>query len=297
MMPDFFSFFMLYAILTVMFSLICNINFVEISQFDSFFNSIMTVIDASLGNFSFTIFEPLNDDSVILIGQLVIVAMVVMFNILLLNLIIAILANTYNLFDSKSNGLFLSKILISRDEMLYDDSYGAFLTQMPPLNAIQLPFLVPALVFRYKSQTLLTINRIVMRAQYSIFMLLFFGIFAVVSVALIPLAYIIGVGDKLKTMKTQTSEKEKIMNNLVFLPLGPVILLLDCIADLYYFWMNNFRHTEGLKQIIIAKDKSYISHHSIKDIISLCRKYIVNKIKSTHTKQFVTTFAKKLKVH
>jgi hypothetical protein len=45
------------------------------------------------------------------------VAIVVFFNILLMNLIIAILANTYIIFDAKSNGLYLSKILSTRDEL------------------------------------------------------------------------------------------------------------------------------------------------------------------------------------
>ena len=61
---------------------------------------------------------------------------VVAFNILLINLIIAILANTYNIFDERSKGLYLSKILSTRDELGYDEYLGAFLTSMPPLNAI-----------------------------------------------------------------------------------------------------------------------------------------------------------------
>jgi len=55
---------------------------------------------------------------------------------LLLNLIIAILANTYNLFDLRSTGLYLSEILNKRDELLYDESYGSFLAAIPPINSI-----------------------------------------------------------------------------------------------------------------------------------------------------------------
>lgn len=46
------------------------------------------------------------------------------------------LANTYNIFDSKSNGLYLSKILNTRDEMTYDESYGGYLTGLPIINLI-----------------------------------------------------------------------------------------------------------------------------------------------------------------
>lgn len=219
------------------------------------------------------------------------------FNVLLLNLIIAILANTYNLFDARSNGLFLSKILISRDEMIYDDNYGAFLVQMPPLNVIQLPFFLPALFLRRGSTLLYNLNRYCMRLQYCMFMLLFFSIYLAVSMVLFPLALLIGIADKLKTIGAQKSENERLLNNVLFLPFGAAILAFDFLADIWYFWMNSFRHSTTLKQIIIPKEKSAISHHSIRDIMSLCRKYALNKIKSTHTKQYVNTFAKKLKVN
>jgi len=65
-----------------------------------------------------------------------IICIVIVFNITLLNLIIAILANTYQMFDDRSNGLFLSKILSTRDELTYDESYGCFLAAPPPINAI-----------------------------------------------------------------------------------------------------------------------------------------------------------------
>jgi len=55
---------------------------------------------------------------------------------LLLNLIIAILANTYNQFDLRSNGLYLSKILNTRGELLYDDNYGCFFAGVPPINIV-----------------------------------------------------------------------------------------------------------------------------------------------------------------
>lgn len=61
---------------------------------------------------------------------------VIMFNIIIFNLIIAMLANTYNIFDSKSNGLYLSKILNTRDEMIYDESYGGYLTGLPIINVL-----------------------------------------------------------------------------------------------------------------------------------------------------------------
>ena len=52
---------------------------------------------------------------------------VFLFFVVMINTLIAALANTYSLFEHGSQGLFLSKILMSRDELTYDKNYGAFL--------------------------------------------------------------------------------------------------------------------------------------------------------------------------
>lgn len=117
--------------------------------------------------------------------------------------------------------------------------------------------------------------------QYVIFMLIFNALFIVVSLILIPFAYFVGVMDKIKTMSQQKDPKQKLMNNLMFIPFGFIILVFDTLADCMYFWKNNFR--TDLKEIIIPKDKSYISHKSIKEVQAIGEKYNFNKIKSAST--------------
>lgn len=137
------------------------------------------------------------------------------------------------------------------------------------------------------------LNEYIMIAQYIIFMLIFKVAFIVVSQALIPVAWIIGIFDKLATMKS-VDGREKLTNNIAFIFLGPIILELDFLADCFYFWKNNFR-TE-LKEIIIPKDKSLISHDSIREYNLLSEKYIENKIKSANTSQIIKIFRKRFLV-
>ena len=77
------------------------------------------VLDASIGNYDFKIFKNEIKDMVWLVyfGNIYTMIIVICFNILILNLIIAILSNTYNMFDHRSKGLYLSKILNARDEL------------------------------------------------------------------------------------------------------------------------------------------------------------------------------------
>jgi len=85
------------------------------------------------------------------------------------------------------------------------------------------------------------------------------------------------------------------MNNLLFIPFGVPILFFDFLVDLLYFWRNNFR--VDLQEIIIPKDKSYVSHSSIKELLAVGEKYIENKIKSTSTSLFVRQFRRRFDVN
>ena len=124
-----------------------------------------------------------------------------------MNLIIAVLTNTYSIFDGRSNGLYLAKILASRDELIYDQCFGAFLCPIPLINLLQVPLLPIAIVLPYGNPLLVMINENLMRAQYILFMLVMFSLFIVYSVVLIPLAWIIGIIDKLKTLSSLKSQE------------------------------------------------------------------------------------------
>ena len=102
-----------------------------------------------------------------------------------------------------------------------------------------------------------------MKAQYITFICVLKVSFIAVSLVLIPFAYIIGCFDKIKTL-AKVEGKEKLWNNLLFIPFGIPILVCDFLMDIKYFWLNNFRLE--LQEIIIPKEKSLITHKSIKEI-------------------------------
>jgi hypothetical protein len=163
MANDFINFVTIYVILVVMFSIVGNLNFLfDCPEYASLFDSFIITIDCSMGNFDFGVMEQIEDEYLKIIGKLYLLTLVILFALLILNLIIAILSTTYNIFDPKSNGLFLSKILSTRDELQYDENYGAFLTSLVPINFITFPF-VPYAVFRPANPRL---NEIVMNCQY-----------------------------------------------------------------------------------------------------------------------------------
>ena len=116
MAGDFLNFMIIYLILVVMFAIVGNLNFLfECPAYSTLFDSLITILDSSMGNYDFGVFDETEDPAIKDFGKIYLMTTVIIFTILILNLIIAILSNTYNIFDPFSNALYLSKILASRD--------------------------------------------------------------------------------------------------------------------------------------------------------------------------------------
>ena len=86
--------------------------------------SFVTVFDASLGNYEWSKYEIPDSVEGALVysisGKLYQFILVLLFNILILNFIIAILSNTFGIFEPMSKGLYLSTLLSVRPSMEYD---------------------------------------------------------------------------------------------------------------------------------------------------------------------------------
>ena len=87
----------------------------------------------------------------------------------------------------------MSKILTSRDEMAFDENYGAFLLTMTPVNLVVLPF-VPYALFTKPSPRL---NKIIMVLQYSVFIVICYLVFLAGSICMIPFAFLKCITSKL----------------------------------------------------------------------------------------------------
>lgn len=73
-------------------------------------------------------------------------------------------------------------------------------------------------------------------------MLIFFAVFVAVSALLIPLAWIIGIIQKVSNISDMNMTfNQKVINVGIFIPFGPIILSLDLLSDMVYFWKNSFR--------------------------------------------------------
>jgi hypothetical protein len=151
------------------------------------------------------------------------------------------------------------------------------------------------MTLRYGSPALISINNSLMMVQYSMFMMFLYVAFIVVTIVLIPVAWIVGIVDKLASLSSLKNSNDRIMNVFIFIPFGPIILLCDALADLYYFWINNFR--TNLKKIIIEREKTTVTHYSIKEFHQILSNFQKSKIKSAFSSKYIEIFRKQLNVN
>lgn len=279
---DFLNYFLIYTILAIMFTLVGNLNFMlYLSEYDGFFLSIIKVINISIGNFKILEYKSYLAQTDLKVVEIILtLSIAVTYFVVLSNLLIAMLANTYNIFNDRSNGLYLSKLLIVRDELLSDHTFGAFLAGIPPLNFLQVPFIPFAMSKSRRDPTMMLLNKRLTQLQYIAFMLILFAYFQIASFLLIPFAYINGIVDKIKGLGGEGGSNLKMRNLIAFIVFGFPILLLNMINDAVYFWRFNFMHKSQMMKIIVPVEYKGIRHRIIKGVANFCSKYNQNKIKT-----------------
>lgn len=103
MLKDVFIFCILLILVLVLFTCIGQVSFAGSTGFDSFFNTFKLLFSAALGDFSF---DGYNNRVVVFLMIYLLVNLVLM-----LNLLIALLSNTFSMYSSRSVGLYLKDVI------------------------------------------------------------------------------------------------------------------------------------------------------------------------------------------
>jgi len=163
---------------------------------------------------------------------------VVLMNlVLLLNLVIAILSDTYSKFSAQSRGLFYDGMVSAISSYNYDKFYGGMIIATPPINLLVLPFL-PIFWYSNDMRKIKRVNDIVCEVVFFPMAIVFLSFFTAVDILLAPFAYIYSLIHKIKLVfmpKTYRSKRAIIADCFLFLFFGPAFILLNIPGDMYYF--------------------------------------------------------------
>ena len=123
--------------------------------------------------------------------------------VLLVNLVIAILSETYTRLSEQKLGLYYDGVIEVIPAYKYKKYYGALIAACPPFNILILPF-VPIFWFKHKREGLRKLNNFLCKTIYFPFALIYTLIFIVCNIIIMPFAYIVTLIKKIKLVFNST---------------------------------------------------------------------------------------------
>lgn len=168
-------------------------------------------------------------------GKIFLVIVLMMNLVLLLNLIIAILSNTFMIFEPKSLSLYYDGVIDNISMYKYSKGFGALICGSPPFNILVLPLL--PLYMIYPVNKLKVINKYMMWYVYAPVLVVSTMVFFLINLALLPVGYSVALFFKINILirDVQRSKKQMMKQALFFAFVGPFMLFLSVFTDTYYF--------------------------------------------------------------
>jgi hypothetical protein len=230
------------------------------AEFETFLLSIRQMFSSSLGTFVF-FNEGSNFNKFSL--SLITVVYMLLTNIVLLNLLIAILSNTYSVIIARSNTEYALILHESYQTLKFNKKFGAILLYPPPLSVVS--FLVLPLVLRARSEK---INQIILKSAYSLFLLIFSIAFSIVNLFfVVPLAYIrifikIILCNYINKKALTFSIRLNHLCTWIFLGI-PYLFYMHFTHDLVVFCKAAYMKIDNREKL---KDISYVDYRLLKKI-------------------------------
>jgi len=115
----------------------------------------------------------------------------------MLNLVIAILSETYARLSPQRLGLYYDSLIATLPALSYDKKYGSLILLPPPLNVITI-FMMPYFAFKDpKDPQIKVCNKTLTKIFYFPFAFGLTTIFMMYNIIMIPFAYLSAVGYKI----------------------------------------------------------------------------------------------------
>ena len=259
MMYDITIFMILFGIELIIFASIGTLLFSSISDYSDLYTTIKTLFEVAMGSWDFSVLSSNNKSAYL--GDIFTFFVVIINNILLLNLLIAILASTYALLENKKNVMYIIEILKLRSSLEYDKNCSSLVSAFPPLNFI-IALFSPFIVCMKNSSWL---NTILFHIEYLPLLVLISAVYWTLNILLIPIAYFKGIFINMYFIfneEQETTFAYRIFRFIVFLFFGIPLLLLNFISDLIVFlihcYQRNLNYRKVQKKSLLIYQKHYL---------------------------------------
>jgi len=218
----------------VLFTCVGSLLLGELEEYSNFADTFVMLFETALGMWDLSIYDSLS------LGRYVGVTfhlIVLMMNlVLLLNLIIAVLSNTYTVYEPKSLALYYDGVIESIPMYKYSKIYGALVCGQPPFNAISFLFL-PGFMLIQDVARLKAFNEAILHLLYFPIALGCLSFFFLFNLLLLPLSYFWSLAFKVNILinDLQKPKSESLTDIVFFVIFGVPLLLAAQIVDIFYF--------------------------------------------------------------
>lgn len=265
MVSDLMSFFAILLFVLVGFAVIMYSFFNKTASDDfanqNFLETIFYLLGASFGNFSLSVAEPYS-----LGYSIILVIYMFLVTIILFNLLIAILSNTYAKMIERGTMEYGHILYAAKNLKKYNKNYGALVIFPYPIN-----FFIYPLIFNYMRRGNLTCNLLVTEIGYFLILLIFTSVFILCNIVLIPISWI-KICLQIILMKYRLNKNEKkpkliiiIIHFILWNIFG--ILFLVClliINDIPCFFKSAYKFCHNKYENLLFEDYFF---HSFIDLI------------------------------
>jgi hypothetical protein len=202
----------------------------------------LTIFKASVGIGIFNNQEILNTHQGRGWGYIYMLTYVLVCFILINNLIVGQLSSAYKKYVKQRNALMLMETLSVRAASEADEKYSAAVSPVYPLSILNM--ILGTWILSVKDPEL---NRLFLMIYYLPVMLVCLALFMLYQVLILPLCYIKIVVHKFAlVIKNSSGAGAKTHSNrfgyaVFFIVLGPLILVIDSIFDIYWFILHMYK--------------------------------------------------------
>ena len=172
-------------------------------------------------------------------------------NVLMLNLVIALLSSVYTNFEDKQLGLYYEALVAVFPTLEYDNKYGAVVCAAAPMNLLIVPFWWIT-ILPLEEEFLKKYNTFLCNILYLPIAIVFTIWFFIVTTCYVPVAYLAHSLALIKTLtngdETMDELSEKLQRALTivyFILAGPIVLVFSIPIDTFVFFYNLYTKPVG----------------------------------------------------
>ena len=192
------KFLLIYIVTLICQTSVASLLFGEIEQYSSFVDVFFIMFETGLSALETDTFENYSGNQVF--ASFFLLSCVLINTIVLINFVIAILADTYSKLSIESLGIYYDKVISRIPFYENDRRYGGLITCLPPFNVFAL-FMLPAYYFIKDERQLITLNDWFTRIIFFPAGIFNTVVFTAINLALLPFAYIGAIYQKLSLLR------------------------------------------------------------------------------------------------